>query len=414
MTRRCPRSSSSRFPNPMRANRRRPLRPFPMPKIVEFPAAWRGTEEYLLWWTKAGRLPPLATRASGSPPTLGQPGTRDLFGSTIDLEERSGGRFVLGTSFNDSRTTGLEFGYWFLGSRTSGLLAGGTTDPNGPIIGRPIVDASTGQETFVPIAAPGFQRGLLQVSWTDRAQGIEVNAVTDIAAGDQWQIDGIAGYRFIDLHEGLNMTQYGGIVGPLALPSLTALTSRRFRLRRSLSRRADRLARRHPERTALPRTDRQGGVRRHDRSRADQRHHRRRDSGPTANRPAGRTIGTRFEQRALTRSVFAVVPEAIARAGWSCGDHARFFRRLQLSFLERCRPPRRSDRPDDQSEPCALHDGNHPAEHRRSARTSRPAVEHLDAGHFDRLRGAMVKICRFDATAGVADRCRLGPNSIST
>ena len=42
------------------------------------PGSVRGTEEYLLWWTKAGRLPPLATRASGSTPTLGQPGTRDL------------------------------------------------------------------------------------------------------------------------------------------------------------------------------------------------------------------------------------------------------------------------------------------------------------------------------------------------
>jgi len=298
------------------------------------PGSVRGTEEYLLWWTKAGRLPPLATRASGSPPTLGQPGTRDLFGNTIDLEERSGGRFVLGTSFNESRTTGLEFGYWFLGSRTSGLLAGGTSDPNGPIIGRPIVDAATGQETFVPIASPGFQQGLLQVSWTDRAQGFEVNAVSDIAAGDKWQIDGIAGYRFIDLHEGLNLTQYGGIVGPLAQPGLTALARAddfdcddRFH-GGQIGLRGD--IRKGPLFLELTGKVAFGGMTEVVRI-----------SGITGVATPGQLqivqqgglLALDSNSGRVTRSVFAVVPEAIARAGWSCGDHARFFVGYNFLFL---------------------------------------------------------------------------------
>ena len=57
----------------------------------------RGGYEYLLWWMKAGPLPPLATRnAAGRLPALDDPNTRDLFGPTADVGERSGGRFTLG------------------------------------------------------------------------------------------------------------------------------------------------------------------------------------------------------------------------------------------------------------------------------------------------------------------------------
>src|SRR5262245_57811524 len=100
------------------------------PDSCRIPGSIRGSGEYLPWSMKSGQLPPLATRAIGAPPILGQPGTRDLFGSTIDVDERSGGRFVLGMPFSESRTTGLELGYWFLGSRTSGFSAGGTANPS--------------------------------------------------------------------------------------------------------------------------------------------------------------------------------------------------------------------------------------------------------------------------------------------
>src|SRR4029078_7563713 len=35
----------------------------------------------------------------------------------------------------------------------------------------------------------------------------------------------------------------------------------------------------------------------------------------------------------VTREVFAVVPEAIARAGWAFGDHGRFFVGYNFIFL---------------------------------------------------------------------------------
>jgi hypothetical protein len=296
------------------------------PDSCRIPGSVRGSEEYLLWWMKSGRLPPLATRAVGTPPVLGQPGTRDLFGGTLDLDERSGGRFVLGMPFNDSCTTGLELGYWFLGSRTSGFEAGGTANPNGAMIGRPIIDAATGRETSVPIASPGFQSGLLQVSWTARAQGFEVNAVTDLFSGSRWQIDGIAGYRFIDLHEGLNLTQYGGIVGPLDGPPLTALA------------RADDFDcdNRYQGGQIGLRGDLRKGplfVELTGKVAFGQMTEVVRVSGVTGITPPfqiqtvqpGGLLALGTNSGRITREVFAVVPEAIARAGSTCGDHARFF-----------------------------------------------------------------------------------------
>lgn len=290
------------------------------------PGSIRGSEEYLLWWIKRGSLPPLATKAFGAAPVLGQPGTQNLFGATIDLDERSGGRFVLGQAFNDARNTGLEFGYWFLGSRTSGFQAGGGSGNNAPIIGRPFIDAVSGEESFVPISSPGFQSGILQVSWTARAQGAEINLVSDIVSGNRWQIDGIAGYRFVNLHEGLNLTQYGGIVGPLDGPPLTALA------------RADDFDcdnRYHGGQIGLRGDIRRGPVFAEITGKIafGQMSQVVRVSGVSGQTPpgaiqtvmSGGLLALNSNSGRLTRDAFAVVPEAIARVGWATGDHARFF-----------------------------------------------------------------------------------------
>jgi hypothetical protein len=290
------------------------------------PGSIRGSEEYLLWWMKRGSLPPLATRAIGTTPVLGQPGTQNLFGATLDLDERSGGRFVLGQAFNDARNTGLEFGYWFLGSRTSGFQAGETSGINAPIVGRPFIDATTGRESFVPISSPGFQGGLLKVSWTARAQGAEINLVSDIASGNRWQIDGLAGYRFVNLHEGLNLTQYGAIVGPISGPPLTALA------------RADDFDcdnRYHGGQIGLRGDLRRGPVFAELTGKVafGQMGQVVRISGVSGEKPSG-VIQTVMPGGLLalssnsgrqTRDAFAVVPEAIGRVGWACREHARFF-----------------------------------------------------------------------------------------
>jgi hypothetical protein len=70
---------------------------------------WLGAE-YLLWWTKGSRLPPLVT--TGSPGTgpvgaLGRPDTSVLFGGTFDDQDHSGGRFFGGLWLDPGQTFGV-------------------------------------------------------------------------------------------------------------------------------------------------------------------------------------------------------------------------------------------------------------------------------------------------------------------
>src|SRR5690349_67805 len=59
---------------------------------------FRGSGEYLLWWFKSGRVPPLVT--AGGDGKLGSPGTRVLVDSLdFDIDVRQGGRFTLGYHF---------------------------------------------------------------------------------------------------------------------------------------------------------------------------------------------------------------------------------------------------------------------------------------------------------------------------
>jgi hypothetical protein len=175
----------------------------------------RGSEEYLLWWMKSAPLPPLATRnAFGASPALGTVGTRTLIDGPADLGERSGGRFMAVLPFNESHTVGLEGGYFFLGTRTETLLAAGTNAPGAAAVGRPYIDAATGREAVSLIAAPGFLAGEFRAASSARAQGAELNLVTDLLHGRRWQIDGLVGYRFLQVYEGLGLGQQGLVIGP--------------------------------------------------------------------------------------------------------------------------------------------------------------------------------------------------------
>jgi hypothetical protein len=287
----------------------------------------------------------------GAVPIIGNPGTRDLFGDTIDLGERSGGRFMFGMPFTESRNVGLELGYWFLGSRTSTLLAAGTTDLNSPIVGRPFIDALTGRESAAIVAAPGFQAGEFRAAQTARAQGAEVNLVADIFAGSRWQIDGIAGYRFVNVHEGLNLTQLG-----MMIPTLNGRAPTFFA-------RADDFDcdnRFHGGQLGLRGDYRRGPIfiELTGKIALGQVTEVVRVSGVTGVTPPaqiqtirpGGLLALSTNSGRVTREAFSVLPEAIARAGWACGKHCRYF--VGYNFLclsDAVRPGDQIDRTINQS-----------------------------------------------------------------
>jgi hypothetical protein len=122
--------------------------------------------EYLLWWIKGNRVPPLVTTGPGDPtqvPPPGAPGaagTRALFGGdTLDRDPFSGGRFTAGYWLNCSQTVGLEAGYFFLGPRSDDFRTASTGAPGSAVIARPFFDVSSGLPNSELIAFPGLASG---------------------------------------------------------------------------------------------------------------------------------------------------------------------------------------------------------------------------------------------------------------
>jgi Putative beta barrel porin-7 (BBP7) len=167
--------------------------------------------EYLLWWMKEAHLPPLVTTGSltdPAPAVLGQPGTSSVFGDSVKQSVFSGGRFTLGSWLGEPDLLALEGVFLFLGDRS--FQSPTVSAPglgNSPVLGRPIVDPVTGQETIEPIAAPNEQSGAVRYSFKSEFWGMEGNLKTLLASGCWYRTEILAGFRFLDLQERLTIGQ---------------------------------------------------------------------------------------------------------------------------------------------------------------------------------------------------------------
>jgi hypothetical protein len=166
--------------------------------------------EYLLWWIKNPRFPPLLTT---SPPAsagiLGNPGTVVLFGGSVDAEERSGGRFTAGVWLDCERTLALEGSVFFLGQRSINFLAGSNAFP---VIGRPFFDINAGTESAQVATTPGVSVGSVSVSAPSRLFGSDLDLRQELCCrclpcGGQARLDVLGGFRYAELDESLNITE---------------------------------------------------------------------------------------------------------------------------------------------------------------------------------------------------------------
>jgi hypothetical protein len=169
---------------------------------------WWDTDELLLWWPKSHPLPTLVTGTrTGAVPVIGGPDTQVLVGEgTLANQVVAGGRFVRGWSLNQEQTVGLEFAYFFLGSRTSDVTVA-SLNSRFSHIGLPYTDAFTGREDAITIASPNGPQSYLTVGVTSRVQGFEANFLANLFARDRAKLHFLAGYRYFQLNEGLRIEQ---------------------------------------------------------------------------------------------------------------------------------------------------------------------------------------------------------------
>jgi hypothetical protein len=177
-------------------------------EVKQPPQFWL-SGEYLLWWIKDSKIPVLLTSGSATDPlpgALGQPGTAILFGGgNVNNYNRSGARFTAGFWFDDEQDFGLESSYFFLASRSVKVDLRSSALPGSLILGRPFVNVATGMQDVGIIALPGLSSGTVEVLSTSRLQGAELNATTKLHLGGGFNLTGLAGFRYLQLDENINV-----------------------------------------------------------------------------------------------------------------------------------------------------------------------------------------------------------------
>jgi hypothetical protein len=164
--------------------------------------------EYLLWAIRDSRFPVLAT--TGPPSTdaiLGRPGVVPLFGGgSVDNEQRSGARFTAGFWLDACQKCAVEGSFFFLGDRSVRFDADSTQIP---VISRPFFNTATGAEDVQQTAFPGQQTGHLSVISSSKLWGADVNLRHNLCCGCWYRVDLLGGFRYLDLDEGLTITERG-------------------------------------------------------------------------------------------------------------------------------------------------------------------------------------------------------------
>ena len=166
--------------------------------------------EYLLWWTKGERVPPLVTAGSAGDlaaganvGAVGLPGTMVLFGGDdINDRVRSGARFMAGYWFGDQRLLGIEGGGFFLGRQSESFSA---SSSGTPILTRPFFNAVTRLQDSELVAAPNILAGTVTARTSNTFYGAEANLRSGVFCGPCWNMDLIAGYRYLALDENLRV-----------------------------------------------------------------------------------------------------------------------------------------------------------------------------------------------------------------
>jgi hypothetical protein len=297
--------------------------------------------EYLLWWVKRSPLPPLAVRNRNGTPLLNTSGsTTVLGGSPVDNSDRSGGRFMLSTFDANVETDGnphrigLEGGYFFLGSRTTTLTAGDSGGVNSAALGRPYRDVTSDREAVLPIAMPGQLAGDLSAGLTTRVQGAELNFVGNLLGRNGAQLDGLIGFRYLEVDEGITLAQRGTLlpfdpaVGPTRFDAVDQFDGHNRFYGGQVGLRGD--LRRGPVFVDLAAKVAFG-----------QSNEVVRINGFTRTLPPGRppqfadggVLALPTNSGRYPHSVFAVVPEGVVRVGYQFKDRSRLFVGYDFLYL---------------------------------------------------------------------------------
>jgi hypothetical protein len=193
------------------------------------PARFYLNAEYLLWWTKADQTPVLAT-TSANPNDfgfLGQPTTQILFGGGgLDRNPYHGARVTAGYYLDPCGQTAIEVGGFILGQESARFSVNSAETP---VIARPFFNLNQNQEFSQLVAFPGVSTGNLQINAPSQLWGVEANLRCNLCTDCDYRIDGLVGFRYLDLKESItiqeNIQGLDGAPAPFTNAATTVIDS---------------------------------------------------------------------------------------------------------------------------------------------------------------------------------------------
>jgi hypothetical protein len=164
--------------------------------------------EYLQWWLRQPRTPPLVTTGSlndAVPGALGQPNTVVLLDRPDQGQSHPGARVTGIWEFGEGGAWAVDASGFWLSLTTGRQTFGGDGSPGSPVITRPFFNANTGTQDADPVNLPGIQSGALTVYAPTRMYGADANLrwtpFLSRATGTAFTF--LAGYRFLSLDDKL-------------------------------------------------------------------------------------------------------------------------------------------------------------------------------------------------------------------
>ncbi|MCI0457140.1 MAG: BBP7 family outer membrane beta-barrel protein [Gemmataceae bacterium] len=162
---------------------------------------------FLLWWLQDAPAPgPLVTTGPAvSAGTLGNPDTTVLFGNDrFDFGDQPGVFLEGGVWLDECHHWGVSASAFLLERQSQGALF--QSDGAGvPLLARPFTNAITTQESSLGVSVPGTAAGSIGITTNTQLWGAEANLIRSLQYTPEWDIQVLAGFRYLSLWDDLNI-----------------------------------------------------------------------------------------------------------------------------------------------------------------------------------------------------------------
>jgi hypothetical protein len=190
----------------------------------QVPSPFWARAEYLAYFVKNAPLP--VSLVTGNPNNP----TQELLDSSQNLGVFAGFRLGMGAWLDGDENIGVEASFFALERRTRFFSA--SSDAAGaPTLAFPFVNQTPGAvgDNLLPIAAPGQFAGGVQIASSLQLWGTEANSLFVLMREKDFEFVAIAGMRYVDLQEKLNVSTTSSTV--VGLPNTVLSQSDQFNTR---------------------------------------------------------------------------------------------------------------------------------------------------------------------------------------